>query len=52
LNDQLASLPVCTAVDARISCTSRQPRPGFASSMSAATPLTSGEENEVPLRLV
>ena len=36
------------AVLARMCCTSRQPRVGLASSMSATTPETSGVEDDVP----
>jgi hypothetical protein len=35
----------------RISCTSRQPRLGLASSINATTPATSGVADDVPLNV-
>ena len=44
--------PPCRAVMARMVWTSRQPRSGFASSISAVTPATMGEAAEVPPKCV
>ena len=44
------ALPVRAADAAMMFCTSRQPRLGLASSISATTPETIGVESDVPLK--